>query len=147
MTAALMPDSPLWLKEIDHTADVGIEVTADSEKQLFEHAAYGMFEILTSVEKVRPVEAVSLAVEGDDREALLVHWLSELNYVHQVERMLFCNFEIASIEGNQLKATVYGEKIDLTRHTIHSEIKAVTFHDMKIRQRGNEWCVQIIFDM
>ncbi len=141
-----MVDRP-WFREIDHTADVGIEVRAPTVKLLFERAAAGMFTILVSGGEVRSEVERRVSVEASDRDALMVRWLSELNYLHQVEQLIFGSFEIDSIDEHHLVARVSGEHYDCNRHTIECEIKAVTFHDMKIIHDRNEWQVQIIFDM
>ncbi len=136
-----------WLREIDHTADVGIEVRAPTEKLLFERAAAGMFSILVSADAVTCDVEKCVLVEAPDRDALLVRWLSELNYLHQVERFVLGAVEIQAIDEHHLIARASGETYDPARHTIECEIKAVTFHDMKIIHDRNEWRVQIIFDM
>lgn len=147
----MLQDSPPWLQEIDHTGDIGLRVTAASLPQLFERAALGMCHVLTTVDAVRPTESTTVAVEGRDREALMVHWLSELNYRHTVQNRLFCAFEVHSIgqqdDGLSLTATAQGEPLDPARHTVHTEIKAITFHGMAIRETDEGWTVQVIFDM
>jgi SHS2 domain-containing protein len=143
--------SPPWLREIDHTGDLGLRVTADSLPHLFERAAEGTFHVLTDLSAVQPDTATRLTVEGRDREALMVRWLSELNYRHTVDRQLFSNFTVEAIEetsdGGTLTAIVRGEPIDPDRHVVHTEIKAVTFHGLAVEKTNAGWAVQIIFDM
>ena len=147
----MIAPSPAWLHEIDHTGDIGIQVTADTLSQLFERAAEGTFHVLTDLPAVRPNTETSLTVEGRDREALMVRWLSELNYRHTVDRELYCDFAVTSIEptdeGFVLTATVRGEPIDPTRHVVHTEIKAITFHGLAVEETDGGWTVQVIFDM
>lgn len=142
---------PSWLHEIDHTGDVGLRVTADTLDQLFERAAAGTFHVLTDPADVRAETETTLTVEGRDREALMVHWLSELNYRHTVDRVLYATFvvdELTTIDdGLTLTATVGGEPTDPERHTVHTEIKAVTFHGLHVQQTDDGWTAQIIFDM
>ena len=144
-------DPPDWLQEIDHTGDVGLRITAGSLPQLFERAAGGMFSVLTDPDAVRPAETTDVSVEGPDREALMVRWLSELNYHHTVHDWLFCAFSVDAIEatadGLRLSATATGERLDPARHVVHTEIKAVTFHGLEIRETTDGWTVQVIFDM
>jgi len=143
-----MPD---WLQEIDHTGDIGLQVTAPSLPQLFERAALGTFRVLTDLKTVQASEETHVAVDGRDPEALMVRWLSELNYRHTVDRVLYDAFAVEAIEetdeGLTLTATAHGEPIDPTRHTVYTEIKAVTFHGMNIRETDDGWAVQVIFDM
>ena len=146
-----MPSLPSWLREIDHTGDIGIRVVADTLPQLFERAAEGTFRVLTDLEDVRPAEATTMTVRGRDREALLVRWLSELNYRHTVDHRLYRQFSVASIgtEDDEwvLRATVRGEPVDPERHVVHTEIKAVTFHGLEVEETEDGWAVQVIFDM
>lgn len=136
-----------WLEEIDHTADVGFIVRAYDLPDLFAHAAWGMFSIITDVANVASMEARHVKVDAPDRAALLVAWLSELNYLHIVEHRLFSKFNIRRLTDEELEADVFGERIDPARHPIYTEIKAVTFHDVEIVQVGGEWRTQIIFDL
>ena len=94
----MLADSPPWLREIDHTGDIGIAVTAPSIAGLFERAAIGTFHVLTDLSTVRPTETSSVQVEGRDVNALMVRWLSELNYRHTVDRVLFAEFEVDALD-------------------------------------------------
>ncbi len=140
-------ETPAWLREIDHTGDIGIEVVAEDLRQLFARAAGGLFRVLTEIDRVAPRTAQHVLVEADDRDALLVRWLSELNFLHVTEGWLFCTFEINELSHRRLVACVRGELFDPDRHVLYPEIKAVTFHELVIRQRESGWHVQIIFDM
>jgi SHS2 domain-containing protein len=139
--------APEWLREVDHTGDIGIRISAASQDQLFERAAWGMFWVVTDLDRVRPLWAERVAVSGSDMESLLLRWLSELNYLHITRGMLFCRFSVLELSGHRLVAEVSGEKYDPDRHTVFTEIKAVTFHGMEVRQSASGWEVQVIFDM
>ncbi|WP_457654663.1 archease [Rhodocaloribacter sp.] len=138
---------PEWLREIDHTGDLGIEVEAPDLDTLYERAAWGMFALLTDLRTVAPRTSERVEVEADDREALMVWWLSELNYRHLTRRRLYCAFEVESRTDRRLVATVRGELFDPERHLLYTEIKAVTFHGLEIRRANGLWRVRIIFDM
>jgi len=147
----MLLDAPNWLQEIDHTGDIGIQVTAPSLEVLFERAARGTFHVLADLSAVRVQGETAITVEGRDREALMVRWLSELNYRHTVDHHLFCDFTVDGIEemndGFRLTGTARGEPTDSTRHTVYTEIKAITFHGMDIQETDTGWAVQVIFDM
>jgi SHS2 domain-containing protein len=147
----LPPEPPPWLHEIDHTGDIGIRVTATTLGQLYERAAEGTFHVLTDLAEVQPAEEQPVEVRGRDREALLVRWLSELNYRHTVDDWLFSAFEVRSIEDIDgelvLNAVARGEHVDSARHVVHTEIKAITFHGLDVRETDDGWVVQVIFDM
>jgi SHS2 domain-containing protein len=138
---------PEWLEELEHTADTGIIVTAASLKELFARAAWGMFSVIADLPGVEPKVATHLSVEASDQKALMVKWLSELNVRHITKHLLFSRFDIIDLGDTHLSAEVYGEAIDLERHTIYTEIKAITFHDLRIEKEGERWKAQIIFDL
>jgi SHS2 domain-containing protein len=144
-------DAPAWFREIDHTGDIGIQVTAPTLPQLFERAATGMFRVLTDLEAVQSPESLQITVDGRDLEALMVRWLSDLNYRHTVDHVLYSAFEVTPIEetdeGFTLTATARGEPIDPDRHTVYTEIKAITFHGLDVQETDDGWAVQVIFDM
>lgn len=138
---------PKWLESIDHTADVGICVRAPSLEQLFARAAWAMFSVITDMDSVRVTQVTRVAVEADDRGKLLVRWLSELNYLHVTNHRLFCRFDILSLSDQRLEAEIGGELIQTQRHTIHTEIKAVTFHELLLAHDDRGWKARIIFDV
>lgn len=150
-SADMRSDAPSWLQEIDHTGDIGIRVRAESLPQLFERAALGTFSVLTDLSSVRPKVQSSVTVTDRDLEALLVRWLSELNFRHTVDHHLYCRFTVDDLDKENdeytLRATVQGEPIDPDRHTVYTEIKAITFHGLDVQETDDGWTVQVIFDM
>ena len=126
--------APDWLEFLEHTADAGILVQAADLKELFARAAWGMFSLVTDVAAIRLVERSRIRIEARDRLALMVNWLSELNYRHITEDRLFGRFVIVEISEKWLSAEVHGERFDSSRHTVFTEIKAVTFHDLRLQR-------------
>ncbi len=136
-----------WLQEFDHTADRGILVKAKDLKQLFSRCAWGMFTILAEMESVRAVEDLEINVNADDLPGLLVKWLSELNFFHNIKHQVYGRFEVMEISENQLAGKIWGEQIDPARHVIYTEIKAVTYHGLRITQEQGVYQAQILFDL
>ncbi len=139
--------NPPWLEEIEHTADAGFRVVAPDLEQLFERAAFGLFSVITDMSDVRPISKTVVTVSGQDLGALLVQWLSELNFRHITRRQLFCRFDILKLSDVALEAEVFGEPIDLARHRLFTEVKAVTFHGLKVEQTDNGWRAEVILDL
>ncbi len=134
--------------EIDHTADVGIELTAPSLTAALETAAAAMFDMMCRLDLVEGGWRRTLTVEAreGDRENLLVRWLSELLFIHHTEHVLLSRFEVASVERERLVAVVEGERIDPARHRVGLEIKAPTYHGLLIAETPDGWSVRVIFD-
>ena len=132
---------------IDHTADIGIDVFGDSLQELFSHAAFALFDIITDLSRVEGKYEYKISVSGIDKEQLLVNWLSELLYLHDVKNLLFNNFYVADITVNQLNAVVRGEAFIENKHVIKTEMKAVTYHNLSIIQEDHRWKARVIFDL
>ena len=134
-------------QHIDHTADLGIKVFGLTLAELFENAAFGLFDNIADLEKVNPKSEFNVEVQATDREALLVNWLSELNYLFLTRKELFESFHITEMNNEHLTATVRGEKLNLDRHEIYTEVKAVTYHKLYVKETGQGWEAQVIFDL
>ncbi|MDO8886374.1 archease [Candidatus Oleimmundimicrobium sp.] len=133
---------------LEHTADVGLAAYGRSLKEVFENAAVGMFSLVADLNKVGDSFSCELKVENEDREGLLVEWLNELIYVSEVQEVILKKFNITHLEedGRFLTAKAYGEKIDLSRHQIKTQIKACTYHNLKI-EKNKIWEARVIFDI
>ncbi len=130
---------------IEHTADTGLIAYGKTLPEAFANAAYGMFSIVTDLDKVKETESREVEVAGNDLQGLLFEWLNRLVYLFDVEMLLLKRFEISKFGETVLKATCYGEKFDRSRHEINIGIKSATYHQMKIDKEKNT--VQVIFDI
>lgn len=132
---------------IEHTADVGYRLYAPTLAELFAVAGRALFDAITELDSIQPQFERKIEAEAGDVEALLVAWLSELNYRCITELEVYGEFAIEEISPNAVRATVRGEKIDPARHLIQTEIKAVTYHELYVRETENGWEAQAIFDV
>ncbi|MCF7708689.1 MAG: archease [Verrucomicrobia bacterium] len=140
-------DTPNWLEFFEHTADIGMQIRAPSLEKLFERAAHGMFTLITEIEDVDPQEEREVRIEGTDLEHLVQRWLSELNYLHVTQELVFRRFHVSEITDNKITAEVEGEQITPGKHAILTEIKAVTYHGLKIENLQGEWILRVLFDL
>jgi SHS2 domain-containing protein len=132
---------------LDHTADIGIIVYGEDLKALFENAGEAFFHLITDMRKVRRRVERKIEIKGESLERLMVDWLSELLYLHDVENLLFREFKIESVGEDGLRAMVRGEPFQEGVHVIKTEVKAVTYHQIKVRKENGNWRAQIIFDL
>lgn len=133
----------------EHTADVGALVRGRTLARLFENASRALFDLICDRRTVRPRRRVRLAVQGSGLEDLLVRWLSELLYRHETEGLLFSAFRVERVDRATLRArgVALGEPLDRSRHALGSEVKAVTYHQMRIVRGRSAWSVRIVFDI
>jgi SHS2 domain-containing protein len=132
---------------LDHTADIGLIVYGEDLKTLFENAGEAFFHLITDLRKVRRRVERRIEVRGEALERLMVDWLSELLYLHDVENLLFKGFKVESVGEEGLKAIVKGEPFQEGLHVIKTEVKAVTYHRIEVRKENEKWRAQIIFDL
>lgn len=131
----------------EHTADVGLRARAATLDDLFADIARAMFSVLVAnPAAIRPVEELSLQLSGDRLDDLLFDWLAELLYRFETRRLLLAEFEVR-VGDASLTATVRGEPIDRTRHELDVEIKAITYHGLRVEQNNDGWLAEVIVDL
>lgn len=133
----------------EHTADVGAVVRGVTLPRLFENASRAMLDLICDRRTVRPRRSVRIAVRGSSLEDLLVRWLSELLFRLETEGMLFTSFAVERVDRALLLArgTARGETLDRARHALIREIKAVTYHQIRLVRGRSAWRVRIVFDV
>jgi SHS2 domain-containing protein len=134
-------------REIDHTADVGIEAEGATPAELFAAAAQGFYSLIADPAGVAAKEEISVAASASGWDELLQAWLSELLAEFNLRGFVGKDCAITRIEAARVHGTVKGEPLDLTRHRFHTEIKAVTYHELKVWQEGGAWRARVIFDV
>jgi len=138
--------SPGSYELIDHTADVGIRVTAASPDALFETAALALTELMTDTATVEPRLERSMELKEESLDLLLVCWLQEILYLMDTEGLVFSVFEVR-IEGTALQATLRGEPFNPEVHPRKSDVKAVTYHHLEVATHGDGWEARVILDI
>ena len=132
---------------LDHTADVCVRVSAKSFQKLLENAAKAMMNLIANTDLIRPTKSISINVNGENQEELLVKWLQEILYRMEVKKMLFKDFKITRFAENKVSGGAFGEKIDLKKHILLHQIKGVTHHNLKIKKARDKLTADIVFDI
>jgi len=142
-----MADDRATYREIEHTADLGVEVTAADLPALFASAGEALYALIADPETIESREEISIAATGDNPEDLLHAWLCELLALFNIQGFVGKRCEVACLENGQVRGRVGGEKLDLKRHAFHTEIKGVTYHEFKVWQEAGAWHARVIFDV
>ena len=132
---------------VDHTADIGIRAFGRTEAEVFQNAATGMFSLIADLENVVETSDFLIEVEAEDRETLLVAWLNELLYLYDSNDMLLKRFELAELGETSLKGRAFGEPMDSKRHRLKTDIKAATYHMLRLTEESGRWQAEVIFDV
>ncbi len=138
-----------------HTADIKIRVYGADRAQLFCHALSGMFQSArpqapgcTFKNGLLVCPRLSVArevrVQAPDFDALLVDFLSEALYLSDVHNEAYLDAIIHEISQTQVHATIKG--VAITGFEV-TEIKAVTYHDLVVKEVLGGWQADIVFDI
>ncbi len=134
-------------KPIDHTADLGIEISGKDEQEVFENAGMAVHDLIADLRHVRPREVRKVAVEGRDRADLLVNFLREILFLYNGKHWLLKKVTIGKFSRGKIEATLTGEPFDSARHGLKHEIKAVTYHQAEVKETPQGWKARVIFDV
>jgi len=132
-------------REVEHTADWALLVWAPTREALFVEAAQGMYAMLgarLTDQTTRPAAHV-IELSAQDYESLLVAWLQELLYSTESEGSVFREFHIQALTPTYLRAEAAGA----ASGQVDQVIKAVTYHNLNIRQSPQGFEVTIVFDV
>jgi SHS2 domain-containing protein len=135
----------------EHTADITIECWAPTLEEAFEQAALASFEVILDTTTVRPTESVDISVEGIDMKELLVEWVGRLISLIDINSQFYSRFKVREISevsaGYHLKGNAFGEQIDLQHHDTRTEVKAMTYADMRIDRSPEKTALWFTLDL
>lgn len=130
-----------------HEADIGVRGLGASPAEAFEQAALALTAVITDPASVWPDEAVELFCEAPDIELLLAEWLNALIYAMATRQLLFARFEVQMV-AHQLRAQVWGERVDPRKHQPAVEVKGATYTALAVRQTDDGgWLAQCVVDV
>ncbi|GFO97118.1 hypothetical protein ig2599ANME_1318 [groundwater metagenome] len=130
-------------------ADAAFEASGSTLEELFRDAATAAFEVMADTKTVKPRLTREIVLENEDVDGLLIDWLSELVFLKDSESLIFCEFDVSIRKKDVyvLKAAAKGEKIDREKHSLRSDVKAVTYHKLEVRKTGDNWTARVVLDI
>ncbi len=135
---------------LEHITDALIRAEGSSLEEAFANAARGLTDTMVHIETVEEKTEEQFTVQGSDLENLLYNWLETLLIKVTTEDMVFSTFnlKIRRIkEGYELTGTGRGEELNLERHKPKTEVKAATYHLMKIEWTNGHVTLQFLMDL
>ena len=134
----------------DHTADIGVRITAGTLEELFEAAAEGFTTTICDPSKIGAKMTEEVSVAAAEVDLLLVDWLNELLWRFDARELLVRAAEVAFSRepgGWRLRATLSGEPLDPGRHRIKVLIKGITYHRLTVAETPDGWRAVVVFDI
>ena len=131
----------------DVVADVGVKAWGSTLSEAFAQAALGVFALIVDPESAEPHESREVRAQGETREALLVNWLNECLYVHDIEAFVANRIEFLVFEATRVHARLWGEELNLGRHRVGTVVKAATFHQVQVHEIDGRWEIRVVLDV
>ena len=134
-------------ERFEHTADLGLRVRATDLDSLFAEAARGLFSVIVDdLERVQPTHQWEIQQKKEIAEDQLFDWLNELLFRFETQHLLFCKFAV-HLTNKGLDAVAWGEELDESRHSLNHEVKAITYHGLKVKEESDGWLAEVIVDI
>lgn len=128
------------------TSDIEFVAQGKTKEELFANCARLTMAVMGDVAKVEPKVGFPLELTKDSLVDLLFSFLDELIFLKDKHGMLFSQFDII-IDGNNLRATVFGEKIDPKKHELKVDVKAVTKHNFSAIKEDDMYKATVVLDV
>jgi SHS2 domain-containing protein len=129
---------------LEHTADIGIRARGPTLEEAFEQATLGLAEVL-GVWRPGPGERVEIALEGDDPGGLLVDWLNEVLYLHEVREAALGGVQVQRVADRRVDGRVVLVAGAGAPEGI--SVKAATWHHLRVARERGGWLVEVYLDV
>ena len=130
-------------------ADIAYEAYGKSLNELFENAAFAIFELSANLKTINPIKKIKFELENEKIENLLYDFLSEILFLKDSKYMVFKKVKILIKENKQykLKAVVEGDTINPEKQQLENDIKAITMHMFKIEKTKTGYKATVVVDI
>jgi protein archease len=140
------PPSAGW-EPFEVEADVGIRAWGPTAGDAFAQAALGVLALAVDPEQVAEREQRAVRAQADSVEELLVGWLNECLYVHEIEGFAVHRVEVLAVDDRLVHGVLHGEPLDPARHRTGTVVKAATSHQVAVRRAAEATEVRVIVDV
>ena len=129
--------------------DAVIEAYGETLEEAFENAAKGVNDTMVDLKTVTPDREIKITATGHDLYSLLFDWLDKVMLLLVADGMVMSEFSVKIKQDNVYSLAVVEKekKLDLHRHRYKVEIKAVTYHEMEIKQEKEKATVRFLLDL
>ena len=136
-------------KFLDHTTDIIVEIHSQSIEGVFTQAGLALSDTMIDLSTIESKLNKKINVTGYDLPSLLYSWLEELIVIFDIEGIIFNDFKINITQSKnyKLEATALGEIFNKIKHKPKIEVKAVTYHMLKIKKLNNYFNAKFLLDI
>ncbi|HUP20295.1 MAG TPA: archease [Gemmatimonadota bacterium] len=136
-------------REIEHTADLGLDLTGPTPAAVLEAVQRGLVRALFGEDPTAvPDEERSVALSERDLPELLKAWCEAIYRLLEEERFVALETRVDSDRPDDFRARVRGTVLPPEEVARASELKAVTWHQLQFAAAADGgWEARVIFDV
>jgi SHS2 domain-containing protein len=132
---------------LEHTADIGIRVTAPTLPELFAAAGEALVAVVLDPSRIDQNQEYPIEATGEDNESLLVNWLNEVVYLLDGARVAPAKFTLDELTDTRVRGRASGEPRDNDKHPHRIVVKAATYHQLRLERSSGEWRADVFLDI
>jgi SHS2 domain-containing protein len=140
---------------LEHSTDAIVQAHGSSLEELFENSAMGLVNIMFDIDKVENRQSETIIASDENLENLLFDWLEKVLLKIFIDQIVLSRFSIRVFEKPKnleekryfLEAQVGGEKVNYDKHNYKIEIKAITYHELKIQRTDTSYVATFLVDL
>lgn len=115
----------------------------------------GLVNIMFDIDKVENRQSETIIASDENLENLLFDWLEKVLLKIFIDQIVLSRFSIRVFEKDKnleekryfLEAQVGGEKVNYDKHNYKIEIKAITYHELKIQCTDTSYVATFLVDL
>jgi protein archease len=143
-----MRATPKPYRALEHTADLRLEIRGRTFRDLLKNAVFALADQLVEARLVKTTSSRRVRARVTTPEESVVGLLREVLFLFDAKGFIARTAQKIAFKKGGLEAVLKGEKFSPMRHRPKTEIKAVTFHNLKVRKkRGGVWSAEVVFDV
>ena len=132
---------------LEHTADIYLRIKGQELEDLFKNAGLAVFQIASRRQFIKDPQHIKLPViqEAANLEELFINWLNELLSLSSAKGVIFHDLKINKLNETGIDAVATGSNI--INYKLNFEIKAATYHQLKVEHTAGGWIAEVILDV
>jgi SHS2 domain-containing protein len=103
--------------------------------------------VIAGKSEIASLQTRTVQISAIDRENLLVRWLSEVLYLYDAEKFLLADMRIEQLTDTNMKAAILGEPYQASKHDLKLDVKAITYHQLKVEEQKGIWTARVFIDI
>lgn len=132
-------------RQVDHTADLALELSGATEEELLLAGARAVTDIMTEGAEIGSTAARVVEIDSIDAADRLVQWLNDIIVAAVTDGFLFASADVVLGGATRLRAEVRGEAGGGRR--VVAELKSATYHDLVLERGDAGWRARVVIDV